>query len=352
MKEYKVIGLMSGTSLDGVDLAYCRFTLNNGKWSHRIEQTQTIAYPDKWHSVLRNAQDLPTESLDSLHVQLGDYFAHVIEHFIEGHSSEVDFISSHGHTAIHRPAEGLTRQLGSGSRMSHLLGIPVINDFRSKDLRFGGQGAPLVPIGDDLLFADYDICVNLGGFANLSYSENGKRTAFDICPLNMALDEVAHMAGKAFDDHGEMARTGSVSERLLKELNALPYYRSNGPKSLGREWYLESFRPIWKDRMMPMNHLAASLVEHAAIQIAKSMEPVKGMDALFTGGGAYHDFLMERIAHHSNKDLHIPEDSLVQYKEALVFAFLGVLRWRNEVNVLASVTGASQDHCSGVIHRA
>ena len=347
-----MIGLMSGTSLDGVDLAYCRFTLENGQWGHSIEQTQTFGYPDKWQSVLRNAQDLPEESLDSLHVQLGDYFAHVIESFIETHALDVDFIASHGHTAIHRPEEGVTRQLGSGSRMSHLLGIPVINDFRSKDLRLGGQGAPLVPIGDRFLFSDYDICVNLGGFANLSYSDSGTRKAFDICPLNMALDEVAQVAGKAFDDHGQMARTGSVSTRLVKQLNGLPYYSSSGPKSLGREWYLESFRPIWKDRQMPMNHLAASLAEHAAIQIASAMEPVEGMNALFTGGGAYHDLLMERIAHHSEKDIHIPGDALIQYKEALVFAFLGVLRWRNEVNVLASVTGASKDHCSGVIHRA
>ncbi len=341
---------MSGTSLDGVDLAFCIFDYNKG-WSYDLIRADTYPYAQKWHDVLANAQELNEANLRDIDIELGLYYSQLIENFINEHQLVPDFVSSHGHTALHRPEQGKTLQIGNGDIMCAELKMPVVNDFRKNDVLLGGQGAPLVPMGDRLLFPEYSSCLNLGGFSNISFEQEGKRIAFDICPVNMPLNEIARVTGKDYDEDGQMARAGDVHERLLGQLNKISYYHQTGPRSLGREWYVKEFKKKLEAKRISPIDLMATLVEHIAIQISRVVNQLDGKDVLITGGGAYNRFLIERLAIHCKKDLQIPEDDTVNYKEAIVFGLLGVLRMRNEVNVLASVTGASKDHCSGIIHK-
>jgi len=245
MLSYNVIGLMSGTSLDGVDLAFCTFTKDKS-WVFEIVKGKTYPYPQKWQDILVNVHELPDRILRDVDMELGAHYAQLIENFINEFQLIPDFISSHGHTALHKPEKGITLQLGSGEIISRELKLAVINDFRKKDVELGGQGAPLVPIGDHFLFSDYDLCLNLGGFSNISYMLNGERIAYDICPVNMTLNEVARITGKEYDSNGNLARSGDIQEGLLKQLNALEFYSSPGPKSLGREWYVKVFKKTLK----------------------------------------------------------------------------------------------------------
>lgn len=350
MSEYYVIGLMSGTSLDGVDLAFCKFTKNE-TWSYDLLRSETYPYVQKWRDILGNIQELPERFLQDIDIELGLYYAQLIENFVNEFQLVPDFISSHGHTALHRPEEGITLQIGNGDVMARELRIPVVNDFRRRDVELGGQGAPLVPIGDRLLFSEYPMCLNLGGFSNISYELDGKRVAYDICPVNMALNDAAAITDQAYDPGGSMARAGDIHERLLSQLNNLGYYQKSGPKSLGKEWYLSDFKKCIGSKKISPVDLLATLTEHIAMQISKVLNQIEGNSVLITGGGTFNTFLMERISHHCQKDLQIPDEHLIDHKEAIIFGFLGVLRMRNEVNVLSSVTGSKKDHCSGVIHK-
>ena len=351
MGKYNVIGLMSGTSMDGVDLAFCTFNKTDAGWEYELLQTKTYPYAQKWIDILSNIHELNASLVRDVDQELGLYYSQLIENFINDFHLVPDFISSHGHTAFHRPQEGVTLQIGNGDVMSSRLRLPVINDFRKKDVQMGGQGAPLVPMGDHLLFPEHDICLNLGGFSNISFLSEGKRLAFDICPVNMALNEVARITGSDFDPEGQMARSGDIHERLLQDLEFLDFYQVKGPRSLGREWYSKTFRPKMFAKKIPPVDLLATLVEHIALRISASLSEIDGDSVLVTGGGCFNEFLIERIQYHSEKDLDVPDDKLISFKEALIFAFLGVLRMRNETNVLSSVTGAPKDHCSGVIHK-
>jgi len=348
-KRYGVVGLMSGTSMDGVDLAYCEFELKNN-WEFNIIFARTYSYTQKWKDLLSNISDIDQKHVESIHRELGEYYGRLIQNFCQEYQLTPDFISSHGHTVYHKPDKGITLQIGSGSNMSRITHQMVVNDFRSRDVKLGGQGAPLVPIGDQLLFSEYDCCLNLGGICNISYEKDGERIAYDISPMNMPLNELARSVGKEYDAHGALASEGTLDEKLLKELNALAYYRQSPPKSLGVEWYKEIFREVlFKNRRIVQDALR-TVVEHIAQKIAEAITPFDNGKLLITGGGAYNDFLISRIQALSNAQIILPEKNLIEYKEALIFAFLGVLRVENKINVLASVTGACQDHCSGVIH--
>ena len=348
---YNAIGLMSGTSLDGVDLAFCQFIHEDGKWQYSIPHARTYDYPNKWVGLLENIQALDKKTVEDLHYELGEYYAQLINNFIEEYQVTPDFIGSHGHTVHHRPDQGVTLQIGSGEVMARICRRTVVNNFRKRDVELGGQGAPLVPIGDELLFREYDACLNLGGFANISYHIDGERIAFDICPVNMALNEVARRTGSDYDDGGRMARSGELDKKLLKALDRLKYYNDPAPKSLGREWYLKKFKKKMERHALSPTDLMHTLVEHMAGQIANSVDAIGGDRVLTTGGGAYNTYLIERIQAKSQRLLILPGQELIDFKEAMVFAFLAVLRMRGDVNVLRSVTGASNDHCSGVIHK-
>ena len=347
---YKIIGVMSGTSLDGLDLAYCEFELKNDKWHYAIGATQTIAYDQTWHTRLAELHKQPMFLLPKTDAYFGKYIGQSIRAFIKENNIAVDFIASHGHTIFHNPAEGYTTQIGSGAAIYAETGIPTICDFRSVDVALGGQGAPLVPIGDALLFSEYDACLNLGGFANISFTTNEERLAFDICPCNVLLNDVAKQEGFAFDKDGKIAASGKVNQLLLDELNQLSFYSKQGAKSLGREWVEQAIWPIVKKHQITLEDLMATFVEHIVVQIAAVLAKSNSFTLLTTGGGALNTFLMQRLEAHFGQKISSGSPQLIQYKEALVFAFLGVLRFIGKVNSLCLVTDATHDNIGGAIY--
>ena len=337
---------MSGTSLDGLDLAYCNFEKVEEKWSYKVEKAETISYQDEWIKKLSTAYQTPIEKLKEINHGYGQFLAQITQDFIHRNNLKPDFIASHGHTIYHNPNEGISLQIGDGNEMAKALKLPVIYDFRSLDISLGGQGAPLVPIGDKLLFGHFDFCLNLGGFANISYDYQGERLAQDVCPVNMILNNLSQRMGFNYDKDGKLASKGKIDVELLNELNKIPFYQYNAPKSLSREWFEEEFLLITKKFKTDTHNLLRTITEHIAIQIAKSFESKTEGSVLVTGGGAHNSYLIKRIQSHTNLQLILPEQELINFKEAIVFAFLGVLRMRNEVNCLSSATGAKQD-CSG-----
>lgn len=360
-KTLRVLGLMSGTSLDGVDLAYCTFSRRKGSWHYRILEASTIPYNREWHQVLSSAHLLTGEALISCHSGYGRYLGKLIQSFIVRHKlkGKVDAISSHGHTIFHQPSNGFTFQLGDGGAIHSVTGLPVIGDFRSLDVQLGGQGAPLVPIGDRLLFGSYTCCVNLGGIANLSMERKGKRIAWDICFMNMALNHLAREAGQDFDRNGKMARRGSVQPELLAKLES-HHGRSLIRASLGREDFERDILPHLKSGYTPEDRLR-TFIEYAARQVGSAVRHAGKGKVLLTGGGAHNGFFRERlmeavsagglsVTFEPQSDANDEGRQIIDFKEALVFAFLGVLRLNGEANALSSVTGASRDSCSGITY--
>ncbi|MDR1974247.1 MAG: anhydro-N-acetylmuramic acid kinase [Bacteroidales bacterium] len=342
---FRTIGVMSGTSLDGIDLAYCEFELQqNGKWKFEIKKHETIPYTEIWRKKLKNAPLLSGLDLSLLSVEYGHYTGQCIREFIRSNKLEPHFAAVHGHTVFHQPERKLTLQIGEGSAIAAQSGLPVITNFRTLDVALGGQGAPLVPIGDILLFSEYDYCLNLGGIANISSSSS--RIAFDICPCNMALNFLAEQQGQDYDKDGEIARKGTVQPNLLAKMNALEYYDKKPPKSLGIEWFEKKFKPLLTSGATTED-LLATTIEHIAIQIAANSSNGK---MLITGGGALNKFLMERIEHQTSANVVPAPENIINYKEALIFAFLGVLRLQQQTNTLASVTGATKDSTGGSIY--
>lgn len=337
---------MSGTSLDGVDLAYCTFQRNES--SFKINYAKTFSYTADWKKRLENADQTSAQELALLEIDISRLFAIHINSFIsENKIRDIDAISSHGHTIFHQPENGFTYQIGRASYISALSGHVVIGDFRTADLALGGQGAPLVPIGDRDLFSSYVNRINLGGFANISFEEDERTIAFDICPLNMALNQLANELNLDYDPEGSIARRGKINQVLLKELNDLEYYQISGPKSLGKEWYLSHFLPLLSGSAVSTEDKLRTLCEHMAMQLTRSMCFGK---TLISGGGSHNSFLIERIKELSKNEIHVADPIIIDFKEALIFAYLGYLRLIGKINVLASVSGASSDHIAGSIH--
>lgn len=350
MENLNIIGLMSGTSLDGLDIAHCTFTLEKEGWKYTLTHGETIAYSSEWRSRLSSVERGAALDLALTDVEFGHLMGTLTREFIQKHQLQPDFIASHGHTIFHQPHRKLTTQIGKGSAIAAETALPVVSDFRSLDVALGGQGAPLVPIGDQLLFHQFDYCLNLGGFANISYQQHQNRIAFDICPVNIVLNYLASKIGKSYDHDGEMASIGSVSSHLLNQLNHLPYFQQQPPKSLGKEWVVSHVLPILDSSTLRLNDLLATFCEHIAMQIASSLDQNGSKKVLITGGGALNSFLISRIKQHTQVNLEIPDSLTINFKEALIFAFLGLLRWRNEVNCLKSVTGAATNSIGGSIY--
>ncbi|TZF99483.1 anhydro-N-acetylmuramic acid kinase (plasmid) [Chryseobacterium panacisoli] len=341
------IGLMSGTSLDGLDICLAEFEKQD-KWSFQILKAETIPYAEDWENKLRNSIHLSAEDLLELNSEYGFYLGRQVKEFINKHQLEnISLIASHGHTIFHQPKRKFTLQIGDGRAIKLETGLPVIYDFRSQDVLMNGNGAPLVPIGDELLFSEYNACLNLGGFSNISLHSDGKRIAFDIAPVNIVLNHLAQHINKSFDENGALAQKGEINEALLNDLNALDFYQHSHPKSLGIEWCNNHIFPALKN--IETLDALATFTEHTAQQIAIVINKNKIKDILITGGGAYNSFLIEKIRSKTQAEVIIPKKEIIDYKEALIFAFMGVLKVNNEVNVLSSATGSSYDHCSGVI---
>ncbi|WP_298151699.1 anhydro-N-acetylmuramic acid kinase [Flavobacterium sp.] len=349
-ENYNVIGVMSGTSLDGVDLAAICLKIENAKWSFEITDSETISYSDAWLSRLKNAVEFDNLELIKLNRDYTILLGSIIKDFIEKHGLKPDAVCSHGHTVLHQPQHGFTLQIGNLPELADLVAQKVVCDFRVQDVRFGGQGAPLVPIGDRLLFSGYDYCLNLGGFSNVSFEKDLARIAFDISPVNTVLNFYANRLGLPYDDKGSIAASGKIHGEMLSALNALDFYRKPFPKSLGFEFVRESIFPLIEKFDTTVPDVLCTFIEHAAMQTALAL-PGQSGKMLVTGGGAYNDFLIGRIKHHLPKmEIVIPDSKILEYKEALIFGLLGVLKLRNEINVLSSVTGATRDHSSGVIY--
>lgn len=349
--KYHVIGVMSGTSLDGIDLAHIHFSIENNKWEFKILESETIAYDSLWLNKLKNAVSFSKTELEKLNEEYTQLLGTIISEFISKHNiKNLDAVCSHGHTILHQPQNGFTLQIGNLPEIAKYVNQKVVCDFRVQDVQLGGQGAPLVPIGDRILFYEYDICLNLGGFSNISFEQNGNRIAFDISPVNTVLNFYSNQLNLEYDDKGNIARSGNLNSNLLKELNALEYYKKSYPKSLGFEFVKETVLPLIEKYKISIEDKMHTFTEHIALQTSLILSKKEGK-ILISGGGAYNDFIIERMQFYlPNIKIIIPDNKTIEFKEALIFALLGVLKLRNEINVLSSVTGAKHDHSSGYIY--
>lgn len=347
-KPYKAIGVMSGTSLDGIDVLACEFVKVATEWQFTIVAGETYAYANEMVLELKNAQKLSAYQLALLHNKYGKLIGETLKNFQLKYKFDADFVASHGYTVFHEPNNNLSLQIGSGAEIAAVTKLKTVCDFRINDVALGGNGAPLVPVGDKLLFADYGACLNLGGFSNISFDKEGQRLAFDICPVNFVLNAFANKLGFAYDKAGEIARTGLVDDELLNKLNNLFYYKQAAPKSLGREFVEQQVYPLINNDL-PVEHILRTYTEHAALQISDVINKQNLNKVLITGGGAYNTYLIELLKEQCTNELIVPSNNLVNFKEALLFAFLGVLRINNDVNCLASVTGASNDNIGGAV---
>ncbi len=351
---YYVLGLMSGTSLDGVDLALCEFTYKEDNWIYNILNADTFKYSNKWIESLQDAENATGRQLVELDHAYGTYLGELVLNFTKQQLVQPDFVASHGHTIFHQPAQHISLQLGNGAYLAANARLPVICDFRTLDIALGGQGAPLVPIGDELLFAGYDFCINLGGISNVSYTLNGQRYAFDISACNMLLNTLANSIGLSYDAGGELARTGELLPDLFALLQAPLYFAQAPPKSLGKEWVLENSLASIAGSPGTVADKLHTVCHHIAIQIKQALPKLHPAQqrVLLTGGGAFNLYLVELIRQYLGDAYHVevPAPKVVDFKEALIFAFLGVLRWRGTPNCLRSVTGAAHNNCGGAIY--
>jgi len=357
---YRVIGLMSGSSLDGLDIVFTELHENGGKWSYEIVHTDCYSYPAEWIERLKTAISLTARDYQLLHVEYGHYLGQQVNRFIEENQLQykVALIASHGHTTFHIPERKMTGQLGDGAAIASEVQLPVVTDLRAMDVAFGGQGAPIVPIGEKLLLGNYDYFLNLGGIANISFNTN-QYIAFDICAANRVLNMLAADAGKEFDNDGQMASQGKVNTALLEKLNQLSYYKQPYPKSLANDFGTDIVYPLIRKEALTNNDALNTYTEHIAVQIKNAITSTinpkpdtRNPKLLATGGGAFNTFLVDRLKDQLsqlNIEVIIPDKNLVSYKEALIMALIGVLRWREEYNVLSSVTGAKRDSINGAL---
>jgi anhydro-N-acetylmuramic acid kinase len=361
---YRAIGLMSGSSLDGLDIVFAELHENAGNWSFEIKAADCYPYSEEWKARLQDAISLNARDYLLLHTDYGHYLGKEVNRFIESNQLhyQVGLIASHGHTSFHMPSRKMTAQLGDGAAIAAETGLPVVSDLRALDLAFGGQGAPIVPIGEKLLLSDYSMLLNLGGIANISLQTDAGYIAFDICAANRVLNMIAAMVNKEYDAGGQMASMGNLHEGMLEKLNELPYYKLPYPKSLANSFGTDEVFPLIKSFGLPHNDGLRTYAEHIVQQIRKSVEkeiqnirlkPGKSSHQLLvTGGGAFNTFLINRLKEELSPldiEVVIPDDNIIQYKEALVMALIGVLRWRQENNVLSSVTGAKRDSIGGAV---
>lgn len=349
-KGYDIVGLMSGTSLDGLDMVACRFFQESGQWDYRVLASETREYPREWETRLANLTQAGGMELARAHTDLGHYMGLCVSAFVQKYHLQPLLVASHGHTVFHQPDSGFTLQIGDGAALAAECALTVVNDFRVMDVALGGQGAPLVPIGDELLFSQYDACLNIGGISNISFRYEERRVAFDISPANQVLNYFAALKGFPFDRDGLIARKGRVCDSCLEQLNALAFYRQPFPKSLGKEWVDAVCLPVLKASDLSVEDALATAVEHIAYQIARVLNAYRIHTLLLSGGGARNIFLRERIvALASDTRCCLPSEEVIDYKEALIFAFLGLKRWLGQSNCLQSVTGASRDCCGGAL---
>ena len=347
--NYKVLGIMSGTSFDGIDLCISKFRQVNSEWHYDILSTKTISYDASWKQKILAIESASGEKLSQLHVEYGHFLGSIAKRFLDAEQQKIDLIASHGHTIFHQTENGFTFQLGHGAAIAATSGVKTVSDFRSLDVALGGQGAPLVPFGDKVLFSNFDCCINIGGIANISFENNNKRVAFDIAPANMVLNYLytQEYSGE-FDTGGKKGKQGSFNPTLFNQLNSLDFYSQRPPKSLGKEWVFKELIPTIDAFKIPIDDKLNTFSKHLSHQIQSVLLESKLTKAstLITGGGAKNTFLME-LLREKLKNIKEVNDELIDFKEALIFAFLGLMRHLNQNNTLKSVTGARKDSCGG-----
>lgn len=359
MPTYNVLGMMSGSSLDGLDLALCKLEESEGRWTYDVLSAETIDYPHKWKLRLTNLVLQNAITYLKTDAYLGHYWGELVADYVERNDlfNQIDFIASHGQTIFHQPENGVTSQIGLGSAIAAKTGLPVVCDFRTNDIAHGGQGTPIVPIGERHLFTDHKMFLNLGGIANISVHSTEKAIAYDICPVNIVLNKLASELGQEIDENGENAAAGNLSDSLLEELNGLWYYAKEHPKSLGGGWVSKVMMPVVRRSYTSTVDKLRTVVEHIALQIGSDINslnenyPKLSTSVLVTGGGSFNSFLMERLAEYAALELVVPDIETVNFKEAIVIALMGALRVENKVNCLCSVTGASVDTVGGVLYQ-
>ncbi len=344
------IGLMSGTSVDGLDVCCATFTYKDGKWIFHIDCARGYDYPAHLKAKLgREVQNMSAYDFVAFHSEYGRFLGERVNDFMKEFGVKPDIIASHGSTVFHEPQKKIMYQIGDGAAIAAVTGIPTVSDFRRLDIMLGGQGAPLVPIGDNLLFGEYDYCLNIGGFSNISWREGDKRIAFDISPVNYVINRFTRQIGLEMDCDGLIAAKGTVCQQLLDKLNSLDYYSKTWPKSLGREWVEANVFPLLDASGLSLEDLLRTYYEHCAHQLARVTVP--GRSLLVTGGGAYNKFLISRMEELSGCRIVVPEPAIIEFKEALIFAFLGVLYMFDQPSCLQSVTGASRDNIGGMLFK-
>lgn len=341
---------MSGTSLDGLDICLVEFELTEEQWNYQLVSAKTVKYSTAWKRQLEEAQELDGISLSILDRRLGSYFGEEVAKFTKSEKFSPDLIASHGHTIFHQPEKKLSLQIGHGAFLAATCGYPVVSDFRSLDTAYGGEGAPLVPLAERILFPDHKYFLNIGGIANLSIHHKDKNIlGFDVCPANQVLNHLSEkFFGKEYDQNGEIARSGSADEELLSQLNQLPFYQKDPPRSLGREFVEAEILPLLRNSKSSASDLLHTFSRHIADQVAISLSTFNKENILTSGGGAYNSFLLDLLKE-KGITIEVPSKDIIEYKEALSFAVLGLLRYLEKDNVLASVTGAKKNNCGGSI---
>ena len=359
--QYRAIGLMSGSSLDGLDIVYTELDDSGGKWQYEIKTAACIAYTSEWQTKLQNAGSLNAYEYLLLHTAYGRWIGDQVNEFIAANHlhHKVQLIASHGHTVFHAPQLHMTAQLGDGATIAAVTGINTVSDLRAMDVALGGQGAPIVPMGEKLLLKDYTYCLNIGGIANISCKNSNDYIAFDVCPANRVLNLLSNTEGKPFDDGGAIAKSGSVNTALLTQLNNLDYYKQNYPKSLANDFGTDVVFPLIESFQLSATDALRTYTEHITQQLVYAVNNLRQTSTaeqtsklLVTGGGAFNTFLVERITDALkpfNIEVVIPNSDLINYKEALIMALLGVLRWREEDTLMRSVTGALRNSIGGAV---
>ncbi len=367
-KFYRTIGLMSGSSLDGLDIACCEMSRSATdqldpiiEW--KLVQAATLPYSAMWQSRLTHLPNQSAIHFAKTHTYFGHYLAELVNNYLWQHPFEPDFIASHGHTIFHDPAHRFTSQIGDGAALAALTGYPVISDFRYQDVAIDGEGAPLAPIADRLLFKGYDFYLNIGGIANISCHAAGRYIAFDVGPANQVLNALAAEAGLAYDAEGRLAAQGQPVTDLHHVVDQLAYFQKPYPKSLGNEWVRREVLPLYMENEATLADRLHTACRQLARQTALAIENIIKKEQLqkadyqlfISGGGAFNNFLIQCIHKACTERLKLkivlPERPIIEFKEAILMALMGLLRLENIPNCMASVTGAQRDTISGSIHQ-
>ncbi len=351
---------MSGSSLDGLDIAYCEIQVDKGEYKWDLLACDVYPFSEMWQLRLKELPYQAAISFARTHTYFGHYMGGFVNDFIKKNEIEPDLIASHGHTIFHDPNKRMTSQIGDGGALAAITGLPVVNDFRTQDIAINGEGTPLAPIVDTLLFKEYDFCLNLGGIANITYTKGTKVIAFDVTACNQVLNALAQVLGLLYDENGNVARKGEYLPSIAAKINALPYFKTNYPKSISNEWVRGKILPVFLDdsenienKITTACHLIGQHISEAIEQIIEQEGmAAKSLTMLVSGGGVLNTFLIECIQKYCKSvEIIIPNQEIINYKEAILMALLGVLRIENTANCLSSVTGATRDTIGGAIYQ-